>query len=237
MDKYYNPGEIISGYSIIKIIGQGRYGIVYLVENDNFEKYILKQLKNNMLEETKEKLFYEQEILNKLNDSRFPKFISLIEEEIIGYVLEYIEGVVFEDLLIRFNYKFNKKEIYSIANQLLDMIEVLHQNNVVHRDIRLPNVILKKNKDLVLIDFGLARYIDNKKYIKEMDYWYIGDFLIHLFYTSYYDESSSEEKPWYDELNLSKDEKRFLKKLMGIEPSYIDIDSIRNDLNILKSIT
>ncbi|WP_373600876.1 protein kinase family protein [Paraclostridium bifermentans] len=237
MDKYYNPGEIISGYSIIKIIGQGRYGIVYLVENKNFERYILKQLKNNMLEETKEKLFYEQEILNKLNDSRFPKFISLIEEEITGYVLEYIEGIVFEDLLIRKNYNFSKKEIYNFADQLLDIIELLHKNNVVHRDIRLPNVILKKNKELVLIDFGLARYIDNKKYVREMDYWYLGDFLIHLFYTSYYEESNDEEKPWYDELNLDEHEKLFLKKLMGIEPSYIDIESIRNDLNILKSIT
>lgn len=237
MDKYYNPGEIISGYSIIKIIGQGRYGIVYLVENKNFERYILKQLKNNMLEETKEKLFYEQEILNKLNDSRFPKFISLIEEEITGYVLEYIEGIVFEDLLIRKIYNFSKKEIYNIADQLLDIIELLHKNNVVHRDIRLPNVILKKNKELVLIDFGLARYIDNKKYVREMDYWYLGDFLIHLFYTSYYEESNDEEKTWYDELNLDEHEKLFLKKLMGIEPSYIDIESIRNDLNILKSIT
>lgn len=237
MDKYYNPGEIISGYSIIKIIGHGRYGIVYLVENENFERYILKQLKNNMLEETKEKLFYEQEILNKLNDSRFPKFISLIEEEITGYVLEYIEGIVFEDLLIRKIYNFSKKEIYNIADQLLDIIELLHKNNVVHRDIRLPNVILKKNKELVLIDFGLARYIDNKKYVREMDYWYLGDFLIHLFYTSYYEESNDEEKTWYDELNLDEHEKLFLKKLMGIEPSYIDIESIRNDLNILKSIT
>ena len=34
----------------------------------------------------------------------------------------------------------------------------------------------------LLIDFGLARYIDNEKYMKQEDYWYIGDFLIHYYF-------------------------------------------------------
>ena len=78
---------------------------------------------------------------------------------------EYIEGKVFEDLLVKDRYKFSKGEIYRIGSQLLELIEILHNKNIVHRDIRLPNVILKENNELALIDFGLARIADNKKYV------------------------------------------------------------------------
>lgn len=45
---------------------------------------------------------------------------------------------------------------------MLDIIAILQKNNIVHRDIRPPNVILTDSNELILIDFGLARYIDNK---------------------------------------------------------------------------
>lgn len=115
------------------------------------------------------------------------------------------------------------------------MIEVLHKNNIVHRDIRLPNVILKKNKEIALIDFGLARIIDNKRYVKEMDYWFLGDFLIHLYYSSY-EETDSEERPWYEELDLNLEEKIFLRKLMGIDRSYKNIKEIKNQLEKIKNM-
>ena len=234
MDKYYTPKEIVNGYTILKIIGQGRYGIVYLAENNKSEKFIIKQLKKDMLEKSLSKLFYEEEILKKLDNPSFPKFIdNFKDEDTIGYIIEYIDGTVFEDLLGFIVFK--KEDIYHITFQLLDIISILQENNIVHRDIRPPNIMVKKNKDLVLIDFGLARYINNKRYIKEMDYWFLGDFLIHLYYTSYYKNTGSEDKPWYDELDISEKEIQFLKKLMGITPPYKEIDDIRKDLKELSS--
>lgn len=236
MDKYYRRKDIVSGYSIMKIIGEGRYGIVYLAKNDKDEKVVVKQLKKNMLKETKEKLFYEEQILKELDYQEFPKFISKFNDDSReGYILEYVEGRVFEDILAIDGYKFTKDEIYKIATQLLDIVDILHNNNIVHRDIRLPNVIVKRDNSLALIDFGLARVIDNERYIKEMDYWFIGDFLIHLYYSSY-EEDESEEKPWYEELDLNIDEKVFLKKLMGIDGNYKNMEEIKRQLNRIKDI-
>lgn len=236
MDKYYKIKEKINEYSILKIIGEGRYGIVYLAINDKGEKCVIKQLKKKMLKETRKKLFYEEQILKDLSNPNFPRFISKFKDKYReGYILEYIEGRVFEDLLVRDGRKFIKEDIYKVCSQLLELIEGLHNNGIVHRDIRLPNVILKENKELALIDFGLARFIDNKKYVKQMDYWYIGDFLIHLYYSSY-KETEEEEKPWYEELDLNFEEKIFLKKLMGIEGSYEDIEEIKNQLEKIKNI-
>lgn len=236
MDRYYKTKEKVGEYYILNIIGEGRYGIVYLAINDKGEKCIIKQLKKEMLQKTRKKLFYEEKILKELDDRKFPKFISKFKDKYReGYILEYIEGRVFEDLIVKDGCKFDKGEIYKVATQLLELVEVLHSKNIVHRDIRLPNVILKENKELALIDFGLARIIDNKRYVKEIDYWFIGDFLIHLYYSSY-KETDLEERPWYEELDLSLQEKIFLKKLMGIEGSYKSIKQIKEQLEKIKNM-
>lgn len=236
MDRYYKKGEVVNGYSIIKEIGEGRYGIVYLAINDKNEKCVVKQLKLDMLEVTRENLFYEERILTELNDSKFPKFISKFKDKYCeGYLLEYVEGIVFEDLLVEVGHEFSKKEIYQVADKLLDLVDILHSRNIVHRDIRLPNIIIKENKEFTLIDFGLARYID-KNHEKEIDYWYLGDFLLHLYYSSYI-ETDNEERPWYEELDLNDEEKIFIKRLMGLEKSYTSIEEIRNQLNKIRSIS
>ncbi len=236
MDRYYEAGEKVSGYSVLKIIGEGRYGIAYLGVNNKDEKCVIKQLKKEMLEETRKKLFYEEKILQDLNYPNFPRFISKFEDEDReGYILEYVEGKVIQDLLVREQYEFSKNEIYRICGQLLDLVEILHNNDIVHRDIRPTNVILKENKDIALIDFGLARIIDNKRYVKDVDYWFIGDFLIHLYYSSY-KETDEEDKPWFEELDLNLEEKIFLKKLMNIEESYKSIEEIRRQLDKIKNV-
>lgn len=234
MDKYYKINQSVAGYKVLQKIGEGRYGITYLAKNKQDQKVVIKQLKKDMLKETKEKLFYESEILKKLDHPSIPKFISKFKDKNRqGYILEYVEGRVFEDLVVKHGHVFTREEIYDVAEQLLNIMDYLHERRIVHRDIRLPNVILKDNKELALIDFGLARYINDERYIKEVDYWYLGDFLIHLYYT-FYEELGVEERPWYEELLLYPQEERFLKKLMGIWENYESIEAIRVDLDDIK---
>ncbi len=235
MENYYKVNDRVNGYLVRKIIGEGRYGIAYLVTNDQNEQYVLKQIKKESNKETNENLFYEEKTLRSLDYSCFPKFISKFEDKYGEcYVLEYIDGTVFEDLIVEDKHIFSKDEIYNVGSQLLELVEILQNNNIVHRDIRLPNVILKKNKEIALIDFGLARFIDNDRYLKEIDYWWLGAFLIFLYYSSY-TETNSEERPWFEELELNIDEKIFLKRLMGIEERYKDIKDIKEQLEIIKN--
>lgn len=231
------PGENIKDYTIIKIIGEGRYGIAYLCEKNANEKYVIKQLKEDMIEKSKEKLFYEEEIMKSLDDKRFPKFIEKFDyDNTKYYVLEFVEGKDFYELLSFDEYEFSRDEIYDIAEKILNIIIALQEKNIVHRDIRISNVMMNEKKDLVLIDFGLARYIDHKRYRKEIDYWYMADFLLHLYYSSYDDEGiEQEDKPWYEELDLNNEEINFLKRLMGIEKSYENTDEIMTDLLKIKN--
>lgn len=231
------PGENIKDYTIIKIIGEGRYGITYLCEKNKNEKYVIKQLKKDMMEKSKEKLFYEEEIMKSLDDKKFPKFIEKFDYyDTKFYVIEFVEGKDFYELLSFDEYEFTRNEIYDIAEKILKIIITLQEKNIVHRDIRISNVIMNEKKNLVLIDFGLARYIDEDKYKKEIDYWYMADFLIHLYYSSYDDENLElEDKPWYEELDLNNEELTFLKRLMGMEKPYENTDEIMRDLFIIKN--
>ena len=98
MDKYFNRNDIVNGYKIVTMIGQGRYGIAYLAINKFGQKCVVKQLRNEMLKITRDSVIYEERILKTLNSSRFPKFISEFRDEFRqGYLLEYIDGIVFHD--------------------------------------------------------------------------------------------------------------------------------------------
>ncbi|WMT80164.1 putative serine/threonine-protein kinase YbdM [Terrisporobacter mayombei] len=175
--------------------------------------------------------------MKSLDDKKFPKFIDKFDyDDTKFYVIEFVDGKDFYELLSFDEYEFTRNEIYDIAEKILKIIITLQEKNIVHRDIRISNVIMNEKKDLVLIDFGLARYIDKDKYKKEIDYWYMADFLIHLYYSSYDDENLElENKPWYEELDLTNDELIFLKKLMGIEKLYENTDEIMRDLFIIKN--
>jgi serine/threonine-protein kinase len=236
MDIYYRKEERVKGYTIKKVLGEGRYGIVYLAVDNYGNNVVIKQLKNNMLQKTRSKLYYERKILRYLDEPNFPKFIGKFKDKYREcYVMEYIDGKTFFELLSKDRYEFSKEEIYEVCEAILNLLEILHSNGIVHRDIRTPNVIIRENNEIALIDFGLARYVDNDLYDETNDYWYLGDFLIHLYYSSFIPDDN-EEKPWYKELDLNSAEKHFLKRLMGIEDEYESLHEIREDLEVLKKI-
>lgn len=243
MDTYYKRDDKVLGYYVLGKLGEGRYGIAYLAVDDNGNEVVIKQLKNEMLERSRKKVIYELKTLRAINSDYVPRVISTFkDDDKEGYILEYIKGDTLYNIAARQQYEFTRDDIYYVCSKLLSIMESLHQKNVVHRDIRLPNVIVDDNDEIFLIDFGLARFIDNDRYCKEEDYWYLGDLLLHLYYTSFYVQSSldydeeDEDAPWYEELDLFKEEEEFIKRLMGIEEKYNDIHEIREDLKNIMNI-
>mmetsp|Transcript_27845 Transcript_27845/g.55747 ORF Transcript_27845/g.55747 Transcript_27845/m.55747 type:complete len:1148 (-) Transcript_27845:67-3510(-) len=73
--------------------------------------------------------------------------------------LEYIS----HDLtgLLDMAYKFSEVQVKSIARQLLQVLEFMHERNFVHRDLKTSNILITDNFELKLADFGLARCLDS----------------------------------------------------------------------------
>lgn len=233
-DKLLKVGQEVKEYTIKEKLGEGRYGIAYLAYSSLGQKVVIKQLKKAMIKRCEDKLKYEEIILKKLKNPMFPKYIGKFNyDKLSGYIIEYKEGKTFEDIIYKDNYVFNKKEIYCIAEKLINIIECLYSQNIVHKDIRVSNVVINEQGQIYLIDFGLARFMDGNKYTKDMDFWYLGDFLIHMYYTSYTD-NGDKEKPWYEELDISEEEKVFLKRLMGIEEKFKDLQQLKSEFYNIK---
>ncbi|PIH04117.1 protein kinase family protein [Clostridium combesii] len=232
-DTKYLPEQKIHEYTVLKVLGEGRFGICYLVQSNN-KQYILKQLKTKMLKKIGSKVIYEQEILKNINHNCIPKFVKTLQfEKFFGYVLEYKEGKTFEEIICEDEYIFKREEIYDICIQIIEILKYLHKSGIVHRDIRIPNTIYYKKK-VNLVDFGLARWINNKRYTENVDFSYLGDFLLHLYYTSFQCKTF-KEKPWYEELDLFSEEMNFLRRLLGIQKKYKNIEEVERDFLLLKS--
>ncbi|MFT8313048.1 MAG: protein kinase [Clostridium sp.] len=225
--KKYPSGFLIDGYKVIRSIGEGRFGICYLVDLDG-KQYVLKEIKPKVMKKKDKKVVFEEEILSSIDNPTIPKIIDTIKKDnIYAYILEYKSGKTIEDMIFGNKHRFSKYEIYKIGIKLIDIIKYLHGRSIVHRDIRVPNVIIDEER-VYLIDFGLARLIDNKKYTHYEDFIYFGHLLLHLYYSSF-TKTNKKSKPWYEELELSSIELKFLKKLLGLDREYKSIYDIEKD--------
>lgn len=230
--KVFKPGTLVGKYKIVRLIGEGRFGLCYLVKL-NGREYVLKVIKSKAIKKSGSKIIFEEEILSSINNSLIPKIVDTIKnDKIYAYILEYKNGKTIEDMIFGDKHIFTSDEIYKIGIKVIEIIKYLHKNNIVHRDIRVPNVIINED-EVYLIDFGLARIINDDRYIPSVDFLYLGHLLIHLHYSSF-KKTNRKSKPWYDELELSKGEFNFLKRLLGIDEVYKDIYEVERDFINLK---
>ena len=221
------PGKKIGGYQLIKRLGQGRYGVCYLAK-DNHQEVVIKRFKKNKL-----KNIYEAQILAQLEHPGIPKFISLIREKgFYGFVLEKKAGETIQTILFKDKYRFTNFEFYQTGHQLIGILKYLHENGIVHRDLRIPNVIINQNQ-IALIDFGLARWEDEQHYSRQVDFFNLGDLLLYLLYSNY-QGSISAKHPWHEELELTASQKLFLKKLLQLSKPYQSIDEIAHDFEAIR---
>ncbi len=227
-------GKKFGQYTIKEVLGEGRYGLCLLATSETGDKVVIKKYKSVLTQRALQTCVEEAVILSQLNDLRVPNFLGVINEKgFYGFVLDFKKGSTVKELLFKHNHRFQPQEVYTTGLQLIDIIQYLHENGVVHRDIRIPNVVIDEGK-VSLIDFGLARWADHS-YQYDLDYSYLGDFLLYLLYSSYDKDnrnkllSWSKELPWYEELELTKVQVIMLKKLLGLNPLYENIDHIRTD--------
>lgn len=233
--KIYPPGYLLGGYKVISLIGEGRFGVCYLVDLDG-KQYILKQIKPKVIKKSGSKVIFEEKILSHIEHPSIPRIVNTIKNDnMYAYILEYKSGKTIEDMIFGDNHIFTPEEIYKIGIKLIGIIMYLHERNIVHRDIRVPNVIINED-DVYLIDFGLARLVNNKKYRTSVDFSYFGHLLLHLYYTSF-KKTNRKSQPWYNELELSLSELKFLKRLLGLDEEYKNIYDLEKDfltLNLSK---
>ena len=80
----------------------------------------------------------------------------------IFIVMEYCDGKDIMDYILSKNF-LSESDALKYFQQLINALFYLHSQNIAHRDIKIDNILLDRNKNLKLIDFGLStKYSDNK---------------------------------------------------------------------------
>ncbi|MEA5514542.1 CHASE2 domain-containing serine/threonine-protein kinase [Nodularia sp. UHCC 0506] len=163
-------GKILAGrYKIIKVLGSGGFSETYIAEDiqrPGNPHCVVKQLKpaNTQSQgiELARRLFNsEAQILEKLGThSQIPQLLAYFEQDEEFYLIqEYIIGHCLSQEL-QSNQGIIEIAVIEIVRELLHILIFLHENGVIHRDIKPTNIIRRhSDQKLVLIDFGAVKEV------------------------------------------------------------------------------
>ena len=247
VDRPFKKGKVICGrYEIIDVLGMGSYGITY-VANDIVQqkKVVVKQLRKTK-QRTPQGLksyHYEAKLLSQLNHPQIPSLYEAIEtDEGCFLVMELIQGKTFEDLIFEEKCVYTEEQALNILLNILDVVSAIHEQGIVHRDLRIPNII-DVNGTIYVIDFGLARFlgdheetstlIEEQQFMRQTsaasDIYALGHFLLFLLYSGY-EPTEQQERSWEQELHLSAPIKTIIQKMLRADESYESIKSLQKDI-------
>ena len=171
---------LVGDLTLLKCLGKGSFGEVYLTSKQGSkEKYATKKIDKKYTSNPKAKKYLDNEI-NILKEIDHPNIIKLIEvhETTQHYylVMELCNGGGLSDCLEDYKNKYKKgfpeETVQYLMKQIVSAINYLHKRNILHRDIKLDNILVnfdneedKKNKNMLkakvkIIDFGFARHLE-----------------------------------------------------------------------------
>ena len=161
-----NKTNKLEKYNIGKVLGKGAYATVKLIVNRlTNEKFAMKIYEKSKLNDRlKKKCVYKEiEILKRVNHKNIANLYEIIFTDTqVLIIQEYVKGISLRDYYnkeIR-NQKGiseHKAKIFKkIFKQIFDAMNYLHSNYIAHRDIKLENILLTRDYEIKLIDFGFG---------------------------------------------------------------------------------
>ena len=168
-------------YRILKVLGQGGFGITYLAIQVRLDRkvaikeFFMKDFcernettsqvtlgtagSREMVNSCREKFLKEAKHIAKLD---YPNIIRIIEDfdenSTSYYVMEYIEGGSLENKLGTTGLSMSDATRYIL--QVAETLKYIHKKNIAHLDIKPSNIMLNGNDEIVLIDFGVSKQYD-----------------------------------------------------------------------------
>jgi serine/threonine protein kinase len=153
--------ERIGDYEIISSLGRGGFGSVYKARASNGSLVALKVLNPQVLDNQKvvKKFFHEAMILAKLDHPNICRLIEFFPDgQNYAIVMEYVEGTELKELLQQQpNGLLPFDTAFRIAKQSLAAFQYAHENGILHRDIKPANIMINKEGNIKIMDFGIAK--------------------------------------------------------------------------------
>lgn len=179
-----NLGETILHYRILEKLGEGGMGVVYKAEDTKLKRLVaIKFLPHHISadDEDRKRLEIEAQAAASLNHPNIGQIYAIEEgknskgEPEVFIAMEFIEG---QDLKKRIHSSNSPDrdeikeglpidEAIDVANQIAEGLEAAHKKGIVHRDIKLQNIMITNEGKVKIMDFGLAKMSDRSQITKD----------------------------------------------------------------------
>ena len=160
--KMIEKGELIGRYRVEGEVGSGGMSRVYKVKdmrvgiNLAMKEIIIKD------ESFLNAGYAEAFVLKNVNHPALPRIVDIIRSEnSYCVVMDFIDGINLEEYVKEYG-GFSENEVMKIAGTILDCLIFLHEKKILYRDLKPSNIMITKNNEIKLIDFGISFSFDEK---------------------------------------------------------------------------
>ena len=156
-------GQQFGAYRVVREIGRGGLGTVYLAEraDDEYRKEVALKLVRRGLdtEDILRRFRHERQILAQLDHPNIARLIDggTTADGLPYFVMEYVQGAT----LLEFcdAQKLDTDERLQLFRKVCDAVSYAHQNLVIHRDLKPSNILVTEDGTPKLLDFGIAKLL------------------------------------------------------------------------------
>lgn len=196
----------LKDFVTVRQLGSGTAGVVNLaVHKPTNTKFAIKKIYAGNPDKFK-KFRSEECTQHALNGSPYvaQHYCTMVDQDYVYFVLEYVEGRELRPLLRdkERSQQFSYSQLKSIALQLVEATAYIQERRIIHGDLKSANVLITSDHRVKLIDFGLARFMDDsgRKFQQkpDIDWFLLG---VHIFelltrgkvFREYYPKGSGED--------------------------------------------
>ncbi|OSD03815.1 Pkinase-domain-containing protein [Trametes coccinea BRFM310] len=152
-------------YLLLQTLGEGEFGKVKLGLHMQWgEEVAVKLIRRGNIDSSvrMSKVEREIEVLRTLKHPNIVRLYDVIEtDKYIGIILEYASGGELFDHILAHRY-LREKDACKLFSQLISGVWYIHQKKIVHRDLKLENLLLDRNRNVIITDFGFANRFEHR---------------------------------------------------------------------------